>query len=307
MVVRSRVQTRYAHRPMPDELDNSDQPPAASSGLPAVPPAAREAAGRLLAAGLGRSGFCDARPRLGVILGTGLGGLIERLEGERILPAADLGWLPRATALGHAGCVAWGRADGRCVLMLQGRVHRYEGQPKEALARGVNLLAAAGVDRLLLTNAAGGVATGLDVGELVLAEDHLDLARAGCSAGLAPGRQSGVVYDQQLTAAAARAAGRAGSRCRLGVYAYVVGPCYETRAEYRMLRRFGADVVGMSTVPEAVAARDFGMRVVAASVVTNLARPDRPVDGAATAGEEVCRAAATAADGIWAIVRELLR
>jgi purine-nucleoside phosphorylase len=273
----------------------------------AAPPAAAEAAGRLLAAGLGRSGFPDARPRLGVILGTGLGGLIERLQGEQSVPGNQLGWLPRATALGHAGRVAWGHCDGRCVVMLQGRVHGYEWHPAELLTRGVELLAAVGVDRLLVTNAAGGIANGLTVGEIVVLEDHVDLVRGRWLAA-APTRQgSPTCYDEALSRAAVIAAGRAGALCRRGIYAYMLGPSYETRAEYRMLRRFGVDVVGMSTVPEVVLARHRGMQVVAASVVTNIARPDRAVDDAATDGEEVCRAAATAADGIWAIIRQLLR
>ena len=290
---------------MPVASVKRDTPPPGES--PAIPAAATAAADRLLAAGLARSGFRESRPRLGVILGTGLGGLIDRLEGEQSLPAAQLGWLPRTTALGHAGRIAWGHCADRCVVMLQGRVHSYEGQPTEALTRGVTLLAAVGVDRLLVTNAAGGLANGLMVGEIVALQDHLDLVRGRFPTVPATGRYRKTVYDEPLTTAAVTAAGRAGSLCRRGVYAYVRGPSYETRAEYRMLRRFGADVVGMSTVPEAVTARGYGMQVVAASVVTNVARPDRPIDSGATDGEEVCRAAATAADGIWAIVRQLLR
>ncbi len=288
------------HRDQQEELQPN------GPGTP-VPPSAAEAAGRLLAAGLGRSGFPKARPRLGVILGTGLGGLIDRLEGEQSVPANRLGFLPRTTALGHAGRVAWGDCDGRCVVMLQGRVHAYEGHPAEVLTRGVELLAAVGVDRLLVTNAAGGIANGLVVGETVVLEDHVDLVRGRWVAPSSLQQRSQVCYDGDLAHAAVIAAGRAGAVCRRGVYAYMLGPSYETRAEYRMLRRFGVDVVGMSTVPEVVMARRYGMQVVAASVVTNIARPDRAVDDGVTDGEEVCRAAATAADGIWAIIRQLLR
>lgn len=284
------------------------EPDSDRRGEPArVLPAAREAADRLLAAGLGRSGFPESSPRLGVILGTGLGGLIERLEGEQSVPGDRLGWLPRATALGHAGRVAWGQCDGHCVVMLQGRVHGYEGHPAALLTRGVDLLAAVGVDRLLVTNAAGGIANGLSVGEIVVLEDHVDLVRGRWAAGAPTRDGSPACYDAPLSQAAVIAAGRAGALCRRGVYAYVLGPSYETRAEYRMLRRFGVDVVGMSTVPEVVVARHRGMTVVGASVVTNIARPDRVVVDDVTDGEEVCRAAATAADGIWAIIRQLLR
>lgn len=242
-----------------------------------------------------------------MILGTGLGGLVERLDGEQSVPANELGWLPRTTALSHAGRVAWGHCDGCCVIMLQGRVHRYEGQPAESLTRGVELLAAVGVDRLLVTNAAGGIANGLTVGEIVVLQDHVDLVR-GPWVAPAPTRQgASACYDEALTHTAVIAAGRAGALCRRGVYAYVLGPSYETRAEYRMLRHFGVDVVGMSTVPEVVKARHRGIQVVAASVVTNIARPDCATDDGVTDGEEVCRAAATAADGVWAIIRQLLR
>jgi len=293
---------------MTAQHDQAEEPDSNRlGGAVGVSPQAREAADRLLAAGLGRSGFCESTPRLGVILGTGLGGLIERLEGEQTVPGNQLDWLPRTTALGHAGRVAWGRCDGRCIVMLQGRVHGYEGHPAERLTRGVDLLAAVGVDRLLVTNAAGGIANGLSVGEIVVLEDHVDLVQ---DAWLAPAplrHETLGYYDEAHSHAAVTAAGRAGALCRRGVYAYVLGPSYETRSEYRMLRRFGVDVVGMSTVPEVVVARHRGMQVVAASVVTNIARPDRAVDDDVTDGEEVCRAAATAADGIWAIIRQLLR
>lgn len=293
---------------MTDQHDQTAEPDSNRLGGPArVSPAAREAADKLLALGLSRSGFRESTPRLGVILGTGLGSLIERLEGEQSVSGDQLGWLPRATALGHAGRVAWGRCDGCCIVMLQGRVHAYEGHSPERLTRGIELLAAVGVDRLLITNAAGGIANGLSVGEIVVLEDHLDLVRSDWLAPASMRHGSPTCYDEALTQSAVIAAGRAGARCRRGVYAYVLGPSYETRAEYRMLRRFGVDVVGMSTVPEVIVARHRGMQVVAASVVTNLARPDRAVDDIATDGEAVCRAAATAADGIWAIIRQLLR
>jgi purine-nucleoside phosphorylase len=271
---------------------------------PLLPEAAQTAARRVLDAGLARSGFATARPRLGVILGTGMGQLVDRLEGEQSLPAAAIGWLPRATALGHAGRLAWGDCHGQSVVMLQGRVHAYEGQPAEMLIRGVDLLAALGVERLLVTNAAGGLAPGLAVGDLVVLEDHLDLVRR---MGVPERPQPTTAYDDALSTAAVAAVGGVGLAARRGVYAYCLGPTYETRAEYRMLRRFGADVVGMSTVPEVLAAAGHGMRVVAASVVTNLARPDRVATGTPTDGDDVCRAAAAAADGVWAMVRVMLQ
>lgn len=265
--------------------------------------AAVEAAGRVLAAG-------GARGAIGVVLGTGMGGLVERLEGSWTMPGVDTGWLARSTATGHAGRIACGRVDGVPVVMLQGRVHGYEGFPPEMLTRGVELLAALGVRRLLVTNASGGLRPNMTSGELVILTDHIDLVRRPWGEALEPAPGGGwddthgSYYDAALGERAFVAARRAGVIARRGVYALLSGPSYETRAEYRMLRRIEADVVGMSTVPEIVAAARMGVAVVACSVVTNVARPDAPEH---TDAEDVCRLAADAADGVWAILRELAR
>jgi len=256
------------------------------------------------------------------VLGTGLGGLADRLDDAWSMPARDTGWLVPSTATGHAGRVVWGVLQGqettaggqqRCeVVMLQGRVHGYEGHAPELLSRGVELLAALGVTTVLLTNAAGGLRPDMQVGELVVLSDHIDLVRRPWTRGLGadsaePSAADEVTraaastpcYDPDFVAGALEAARSAGAVARAGVYAHLMGPSYETRAEYRMLRKLGADVVGMSTVPEAVVARRLGLRVAAVSVVTNVARPDAP---ACTDAEDVCRAAAAAAEGVWAIL-----
>ena len=259
--------------------------------------------------------------RLGVVLGTGLGVLADRLTSPWSIAARDTDWLPGSTATGHAGRLVWGglAVGGResaavCdVVMLQGRVHGYEGHEPERLVRGVELLAALGAGVILLTNAAGGLRPDMQAGELVVVSDHIDLSRRGRPAGgdrapapvrggpLRPGCAAAAApcYEPALVEAALGAARCAGATARAGVYAHLMGPSYETRAEYRMLRRFGADVVGMSTVPEAIAARELGLRVAAVSVVTNVARPDA---AERTDAEDVCRAAAAGADGVWAIV-----
>jgi purine-nucleoside phosphorylase len=250
---------------------------------------------------------------LGVVLGTGLGGLADRLDDAWSIPARDTDWLVPSTATGHAGrlvCGTLGGAAGGCdVVMLQGRVHGYEGHAPELLSRGVELLAALGASTILLTNAAGGLRPDMQVGELVVLSDHIDLVRRAWTHGVGPANGNGeraVVaapcYDQTLVAGALQAARSAGALTRAGVYAHLTGPSYETRAEYRMLRKCGADVVGMSTVPEVVVARQLGLRVAAVSVVTNVARPDAPD---CTDAEDVCRAAAAAAEGVWAIVVRL--
>jgi purine-nucleoside phosphorylase len=255
---------------------------------------AAEAARRVLAAG-GRRGA------VGAILGTGLGILADRLADARAIDSVVTGWLPRSTATGHAGRVVSGRLGGADVVLLQGRVHAYEGWPAETLARGVKLLAALGVTRLLVTNAAGGLRPDMIGGELVVITDHIDLVGGPWLGGAAAGRAP--PYDGDLVERAVAATRRAGVVTRKGVYAFVRGPSYETRAEYRMLRRFQADVVGMSTVPEVVAARASGMRVVGVSVVTNVARPDAP---ARTDAEDVCRMASGSAAGVGAILEAML-
>jgi purine-nucleoside phosphorylase len=248
------------------------------------------------------------RAALGVVLGTGMGGLAERLDNPWTMPGIDTGWLARSTATGHAGRIACGKVEGTPVVMLQGRVHGYEGFPPEMLTRGVELLAALGVRRLLVTNASGGLRPDMKSGELVILSDHIDLVRRPWGESLEPvpaevaANVHATPYSGALNERALAATRRADAIARLGVYAFLSGPSYETRAEYRMLRRIEADVVGMSTVPEIVAASRMGLEVVACSVVTNVARPDAPEH---TDAEDVCRLAADKADGVWAIVREL--
>jgi purine-nucleoside phosphorylase len=178
------------------------------------------------------------------------------------------------------------------------------------LTRGVELLAALGARRLLVTNASGGLRPDMHSGELVILTDHIDLVRRPWGEALEPAAPGGpadvhaTCYDPALAARALAAARQTGALARRGAYAFLSGPSYETRAEYRMLRRIDADVVGMSTVPEIVAATRMGLEVVACSVVTNVARPDAPEH---TDAEDVCRLAADAAEGVWAIVEELVR
>jgi purine-nucleoside phosphorylase len=270
-----------------------------------------------VAAGMPRDGARAAATRLrkrlggdctlGVVLGTGLGDLVERLGDRRTVTAADTGWLAPSRATGHAGRVVTGLLGGTRVAALQGRVHHYEGHAAETLIRGVELLVALGCRGLLLTNAAGGLRPDMVPGELVVLTGHVDLVRRDWTAALGPAparRAGGHDYDPALHAVALAAARPAGVVARAGVYCLLSGPSYETRAEYRWLRRAGADVVGMSTVPEVAAARRLGRAVTAVSVVTNVARPEAPAPDR-TLAEDVCRAAAAAATGVGAILAAL--
>lgn len=263
--------------------------------------------GARVAAGVVRDRLGGDCP-LGIVLGTGLGDLVDTLADRRVVTAADTGWLAPSRATGHAGRVVAGRSGLTRVAVLQGRVHHYEGHPPETLIRGVELLAALGCRRVLLTNAAGGLRPDMVPGELVVLDGHLDLVRRDWTAALGE-RGRGAArpaargdYDPALAAVALAAARRAGARARRGTYALLSGPSYETRAEYRWLRGAGADVVGMSTLPEVAAARCLGLAVTAVSVVTNVARPDAPDR---TLAEDVCHAAATAAGAVGAIVAAL--
>ena len=286
-----------------DRMRDREQRSVAQQPVPS--PAATDIARKVL-----RDGFEDrvplsSRPCLGIVLGTGMGSLVDQLEEKRSIDFSELGWLPSATAIGHAGRLVWGHVEKHSVVMLQGRVHAYEGQAVDMLYRGVELFAALGVERVLLTNASGGLASDLVVGEIVVLNDHIDFVRST----LPEEYQKTIdahVYDELLSTEAVHAVKAADHHCRSGVYAYCLGPSYETRAEYRMLKMLGADVVGMSTVPEAIVARNFGMRVVAASVVTNLADSVDSEDRQPLDGEDVCQAAASATNGMWAIVRQLL-
>jgi purine-nucleoside phosphorylase len=277
----------------------------ASGGRRLRPGAAAAAALVAAASGLRDVGE-PGRRRLGVVLGTGLGSLADRLDDAWSMPARETGWLMSSTATGHAGrlvCGSLGGAGCGCeVVVLQGRVHGYEGHAPESLSRGVELLAALGVTTVLLSNAAGGLRPDMQVGELMVLSDHIDLVRRPWTQGLVADPTESVAatcYDPEFVIGAVEAARSAGALARAGVYAHLMGPSYETRAEYRMLRKLGADVVGMSTVPEAIVAHQLGLRVAAVSVVTNVARPDAP---ACTDAEDVCRAAAAAAEGVWAIL-----
>ena len=255
------------------------------------------AAERIVAAG-------GCRAAIGVVLGTGLGGLADRLGDAWVMPAAETGWLAKSTATGHAGRIVCGRLYGVPITMLQGRVHGYEGFGPETLSRGTELLAALGVRTLLLTNASGGLRPDMQSGELVIVTDHIDFVRRTWDAAIEPAADAVPTegYDAGLAELAVEATRRVDAVARKGVYAFLSGPSYETRAEYRMLRRFGADVVGMSTVPEVVAARRMGLEVAVCSVVTNVAKPDAPT---LTDAEDVCQMAADAAEGVWAIVEAL--
>lgn len=269
------------------------------------------------------------RPEAALVLGTGLHRLASLVHPRVVLRYSDIPGWPRSTATGHRGRLVCGRIGERSVIVMDGRCHGYEGYARIELALPVLTIAALGARTLILSNASGGLNPALALGDVVVVADHLDLQagsggllnRTGASAmpmlpGVAGVRPTGAcptdssgrhldvrIYDPELIAQALATARRGHFSAHRGVYVAVMGPSYETRAEYRFLRRIGGDVVGMSTVPEAVAAAVCGVRTLALSIVTNVARPDMPEAVCAT---DVIRAASQAEPHVRQIVTAVI-
>ena len=217
------------------------------------------------------------RPRVGVVLGSGLGSFADQLSGAVQIPYASIPHFPQSTAIGHAGRMVIGAANGIPLAIMQGRVHLYEGYSAQQVAFPIRVLGRMGIRALILTNAAGGINLEYQQGALVVVSDQINLQ--GQNPLVGPNDERFGVRFPDMTHAysdayreiARNAAKKLGLGVREGVYAALLGPSYETPAEIRYLRTIGADLVGMSTVPEAIAARHLGMKVLAISCVTNMA------------------------------------
>jgi purine-nucleoside phosphorylase len=216
-------------------------------------------------------------PKVGLVLGSGLGGLADTLTETRRIPYTGVPGMPVSAIAGHAGNLWFGNLSGVPVACLQGRVHAYEGHDLDAVCFGVRLLAALGCHTVLLSNAAGGMAPGMVAGDLMLITDHLNLTGKNPLVGPNDDRigprflDMTQAYDQGVQRAAKAAASAVGVGLLEGVYAGLMGPTYETPAEIRMLQALGASAVGMSTVLETIALRHRGVKVGAISCITNLA------------------------------------
>ena len=243
-------------------------------------------------------------PRFGIILGTGAGKLAEEIDTEQTIPYGDIPNFPRSTALGHKGQLVCGKLVGADVLAMEGRFHLYEGYPVDQATLPVHVMHHLGVEILFVSNASGGINPKFASGEIMLIESHIDFlyrSTANMSAPVCHGRPTrrSDAYDAELIHQAAACARSAGFPIHQGVYSALLGPNYETRAEYRFLKKIGGDVAGMSTVPEVTVAARYGMRVLGMSIVTNVAKPDVLE---ATSGQEVIDAAVVAAPHLRAIV-----
>lgn len=220
------------------------------------------------------------RPEVAIVLGTGMGDLATRIARPVVIDYADIPGFPLPTVETHAGRLLCGTLAGRTVIAMQGRFHRYEGYSLRQVTFPVRVLRALGAETLVVSNACGGMHPLWEAGDLMLIADHINLLGDNPLIGPNDDRLGprfpdfSAPYDPGLRAMARREAARLGIALREGVYVAVAGPNLETRAEYRMLRTLGADVVGMSTVPEVIVAVHAGMRVLGLSIVTDMCLPD---------------------------------
>jgi purine-nucleoside phosphorylase len=219
----------------------------------------------------------DREPRVGLVLGSGLGAFADSLENLVRIPYRELPHMAASDVAGHPGNLCFGDAGGTPVVCMQGRVHLYEGHPVDQVVLGVRTMARLGVQCVLLTNAAGGLEPAWAAGDLMVVTDHINLTGTSPLVGadddaLGPRfPDMTAAYDAELRGWMHAAAAERGLALREGVYAGLLGPQYETPAEVRMVRGFGAHAVGMSTVHEVIALRHMGVRVAALSCITNLA------------------------------------
>ena len=216
-------------------------------------------------------------PRIAIVLGSGLGGFADEFEGAVAVPYREIPGFVSSTAQGHAGRLVIGKVENIPVLAMQGRVHFYEGYSLEEVTFPIRTFKLLGIDTLILTNAAGGIDVQLTQGALMVISDHLNLMGANPLRGVNDERfgprfpDMSEVYSRELQEMVTEEARVLEIIVRRGIYAALMGPSYETPAEIHMLRAFGADAVGMSTVPEAIVARHMGMNVIGISCITNMA------------------------------------
>ncbi|WP_189597000.1 purine-nucleoside phosphorylase [Paenibacillus elgii] len=217
------------------------------------------------------------KPEISLILGSGLGVLADLVEGGVTIPYEDIPHFPVSTVEGHAGELLLGKVEGKHVLMMKGRFHMYEGYGVETVSFPVRVMKELGVEKLLVTNAAGGINTSYEVGDLMLIRDHINFTFRNPLIG--PNHSElGVrfpdmseAYSRRLREAAKEVAAEQGLKLQEGVYLGLLGPSYETPAEIRMMRTLGGDAVGMSTVPEVLVARHAGIEVLGFSCISNMA------------------------------------
>lgn len=219
----------------------------------------------------------NIKPKIGIVLGSGLGIYVDQIQNKQIIPYQDIPHFKRTSVEGHEGRLILGEVHGVPVAALQGRIHSYEGHPMEEIVLPVRVLAALGIEMLFLSNASGGVNLDYHPGDLVAISDHINLS--GRNALLGPNLAElgprfpdmGQAYNREMNSVMIEVARRHKVNMKTGVYCSVLGPTYETPAEIRMIRILGGDMVGMSTVPEVIAANHMGLKVAGVACITNYA------------------------------------
>ncbi len=250
------------------------------------------------------------KPKVGIILGSGLGGLVDIIEKETSIAYADIPNFPVSTVEGHSGQMIFGKIGKCSVMLMAGRFHYYEGYSMEEVTFPIRVMKALGVETVILSNAAGGTNATFNIGDLMIIKDHINICPEHPLRGPNDERlgtrfpDMSQAYDHDLIALAREIADEQGLSPRVGVYIGLQGPTFETPAEYRMLHAMGGDAVGMSTVAEVIVARHAGMRVFAMSVITDLGITDVPI---IITHEEVLEAANAAAPKMAALVEELVK
>ena len=215
-------------------------------------------------------------PECGIILGTGLAGLAEKIQNPQYIPYSEIPYFPKSTVQGHPGRMIYGDLGGKKVLAMQGRIHYYEGYDMKEVTFPVRVLSLIGIELLILSNASGGVNPDFEIGDIMLISDHINLQPENPLRGVNVDEwgprfpDMSEAYDGTIRAAMRQIAKSEGVLLREGIYASVPGPNFETPAEYAYIRRIGADAVGMSTVPEVIVARHMNLRCLALSVITDL-------------------------------------
>lgn len=248
-------------------------------------------------------------PDAGIILGSGLGSLGEEIDIDTEISYSDIPDFPRSTVEGHKGTLAFGRFGGKKVVAMRGRFHYYEGYTMDQVVAPVRIMGLIGVKRLMVSNACGGVNPDFEIGDLMVISDHINLFPTNPLMG--PNNDDwgprfpdmSKAYSKKLIALAEKTAAAQGTRLRKGVYAGLSGPCLETPAEYKYVRVIGADAVGMSTVPEVIAANHMGMECFGMSVITDLGVEGRIVE---TTHEDVVRAAGEASKKMVPLFRGII-
>ena len=257
------------------------------------------------------TGIIAARkPEIGIVLGSGLGKLADQIEQPLVIPYKDIPGFPVSTAIGHKGNFIVGQLGGKCIIAMQGRIHYYEGYGMDLVVLPIRVMMTVGIKKLFVSNAAGGVSFDLHVGDLMVIKDHINLLPnplIGPNMDHLGPRFPDMTrpYDPSLIALAKKVAADQGITLKEGVYVGGTGPSYETPAEYKYFRLIGGAAVGMSTVPEVIAARHAGVPVFGISVITNEAHDDYAEDYV-NDGDEVVTAANKAADKMTALIREMI-